>query len=371
MAEQKPLILITGSSGLIGSAAVKRFTAEGFHVVALDREGPPHPPAGAEVLDLDLASDESVRKAVDQVISRHPEDSICALHLAAYYDFSGEDSPLYEEVTVRGTERLLRELKRGRLEQFVFSSTHLVHASGEPGMPIGEDWPIEPKWPYPKSKVAAEKVVEEQRGTATAVLLRIAGVYTDHCQSIPLANQIQRIYERKLVSHLYPGNPAHGQPFLHLDDLIDAFVLAVERRTQLPQLVPILLAEEETLSYDTLQHMFGRLIHDERWETRTIPKAAAKIGAWAQDVVPGEEPFIKPWMIDLADDHYELDLSRAHQLLGWEPKRNLRDTIPLMVQHLKESPIDFYKMNKLEWSDASRESERDDIAKREKTDGHA
>jgi len=36
------------------------------------------------------------------------------IHLAAYYDFSGEPSPLYDEITVRGTERLLRALQAHR-----------------------------------------------------------------------------------------------------------------------------------------------------------------------------------------------------------------------------------------------------------------
>ena len=53
------------------------------------------------------------------------------------------------------------------------------------------------------------------------------------------------------------------------------------------------------------------------WETAQIPKAVAKGGAWVQDRIPGiEDPFIKPWMIDLADDHYALDIPRARALLG-------------------------------------------------------
>jgi hypothetical protein len=71
-----------------------------------------------------------------------------------------------------------------------------------------------------------------------------------------------------------------------------------------------------------------------------------------QDKLPlGEEPFIKPWMIDLADDHYELDITRARQLIEWEPKRNLRDTLPVMVENLKRDPAKFYEENNLELPD--------------------
>ncbi len=33
------------------------------------------------------------------------------VHLAAYYDFAGKPSPLYQKITVEGTERLLRVLQ--------------------------------------------------------------------------------------------------------------------------------------------------------------------------------------------------------------------------------------------------------------------
>ena len=69
-----------------------------------------------------------------------------------------------------------------------------------------------------------------ERGDIRAVLLRISGVYDDRCHSIPLAHQIQRIYERDLTSRLYSGSTAHGQAFLHMDDLVDAIARVVERR---------------------------------------------------------------------------------------------------------------------------------------------
>jgi nucleoside-diphosphate-sugar epimerase len=94
--------------------------------------------------------------------------------------------------------------------------------------------------------------------------------------------------------------------------------------------------------------MLGWLIHGEEWETTRIPKSVAKAGAWVQDQIPGiEEPFIKPWMIDLADDHYALDITRARKLLDWKPEKTLRETIPRMVDLLKSNPERFYEINKL------------------------
>jgi nucleoside-diphosphate-sugar epimerase len=189
--------------------------------------------------------------------------------------------------------------------------------------------------------------------------LRVAGVYTDTCDSIPLARQMQRIYEKRLTGYVYPGDLSHGQAFVHLDDAVDAMVRAVDRRLELPPEVAILVGEPETPSYDQLQRTFARLMHGEAdWQTQHIPKAVAKTGAWAQDKIPGmEEPFIQPWMIDLADDHYELDISRARELLGWQPQQRLLDTLPRMVEALRRDPVAWYRHHGLELSAGMHEQE--------------
>ena len=346
---EKPLVIVTGSSGLIGRAVCEALTGA-HHVIGFDRPGIPNPPPGAENIPCDVTSEQSLSDALGRVRQEHGERVASVIHLAAYYDFSGEPSPLYEQVTVRGTERLLQWLQGFAVEQFVFSSTMLVHAPCEPGQRISEDWPLEAKWDYPKSKLETERLILARRGRTPAVLLRIAGVYDDTGHSIPIAHQIQRIHERRLTAHVFPGDTSTGQSFVHLDDLVDAFVRVVDRRRDLPPESTILIGEPDPVSYDELQRMLGWLIHgEEEWATTQIPKAAAKAGAWVQEQVPGvEEPFIKPWMIDLADDHYALDIGRARKLFAWEPRRSLRETLPRMVERLKADPAAWYRANKLE-----------------------
>jgi nucleoside-diphosphate-sugar epimerase len=348
MPEKQPVI-VTGHGGLIGRAVCGALAAS-YAVIGLDRPGVPNPPPEAENVPCDLTSDESVADALGRIRQEHGERVASVIHLAAYYDFSGEPSPLYEQVTVRGTERLLRGLQAFAVEQFVFSSTMLVHAPCQPGQRINEDWPLEAKWDYPKSKLETERLILARRGQTPAVLLRIAGVYDDDCRSIPIAQQIQRIFERRLTANVFPGDTSTGQSFVHLDDLVDAFTRVVDRRRDLPPESTILIGEPDPLSYDELQRMLGWLLHgEEDWDTTRIPKAAAKAGAWVQDQVPGvEEPFIKPWMIDLADDHYALDITRARRLLDWEPRRTLRETLRRMVEKLKADPAAWYRANKLE-----------------------
>jgi nucleoside-diphosphate-sugar epimerase len=243
MSDRNATIIVTGSSGLIGSAVCEAFTKDGYAVAGLDRTGSGQAPASITNVPCDLTSEDSVADAMSEVRRKFGEAIASVIHLAAYCDFSGEPSPLYDQVTVQGTGRMLWWLKRMRIEQFVFSSTMLVHAPCPPGQYITEDSPVDPSWAYPRPKVQTEQLILAKHESVPAALLRIAAVYTDRCESLPLAHQIQRIYEQRLTSRVFLGDISTGQSFVHLDDVVDAFRATVARRAELPGEVVILIGE--------------------------------------------------------------------------------------------------------------------------------
>lgn len=354
----KEVVLVTGSSGLIGTKIIRK-VAKNYQLVGLDRTGYPFPPVEAECVCYDITSEDSIRAAMERVRYGYGSKIASVIHLAAYYNFSGEPSPLYEKITVNGTENLLKVLKDFEVDQFIFSSTNLIYKPTEPGRKISEDCPLEPNWDYPESKADTERLIRENRGNIPAVLLRIAGVYDDEGHSIPIAHQIQRIYEKQFTSHFYSGDTSHGNVFLHLEDLVDALEKVVDKRKELPEEIAINIGEPETPAYKDLQEKIGCLIHGEEWKTYEIPAPLAKAGAIGMNLFG--DPFIKPWMIDRADDHYELDISRARSLLGWEPKHRLLDTLPIIIQKLKENPVKWYKENNLEvpsWLEEGQKEEK-------------
>lgn len=97
---------------------------------------------GSNCIPVDISSDEAVSRACEQLRQRFGGRIASVIHLAAYYDFSDEQNPLYEEVNVKGTRRLLKALQAFEVEQFIYASTMLVHAPTEPGLPLSEDGPL-------------------------------------------------------------------------------------------------------------------------------------------------------------------------------------------------------------------------------------
>lgn len=349
----KPLVLMTGAAGDIGSALIKALSKR-YKVVGLDLEGQQ---ADCELFPVDLSSQDSVKLALLSYREKHGAEIASVIHLAAYFDFTGKEHPLYDKVNVEGTRNLLVALQDFKVGQFVYSGTMLVHRPAEPGRPIDEETPIEPKWAYPQSKARAEEVIRETHGEIPYVLLHLAGLYDDRTAVPTLSEQIRRIYERDPKSHLYAGALDTGQAFVHREDMIDAFVRTVDRRDRLPANSTILIGEEEPASYETLQTRIGELIHgEEDWRTIKVPKTVAEAGAYlevkSEPVIPddfdrGEKPFIRPFMVEMADDHYELNTVRARELLGWEPRHHILDTLPGMIEKLKADPAGWYAANGL------------------------
>jgi nucleoside-diphosphate-sugar epimerase len=346
MPKRKDTVIVTGSTGFIGSALINKLAGR-FALVGLDRAATRQPPPAAECVCIDLTSEDALAAGLQRVRTAYGGRIAAVIHLAAYFDLTGEPNPLYEEITVRGTETLLRSLRPFEVEQFVFASSMLAHKAGRPGDVIDEDWPLESNLPYRTSKIEAERVIHEQHGPIPVVYLRPAGVYDDLCHNAFLANQIARIYEEDPTGHVYPGDLRTAQSFLYLDDLSDAVARLIDQRKELPPELAMLLGEPEVLGYGELQAEIGQLIHGVSWETREIPKALAKAGAWVQQDILGEDSFVRSWMVDIADDHYAIDIARARKFIDWQPHHSLHETLPRMIEALKADPVGWYKANKL------------------------
>ncbi|MFZ5670443.1 MAG: vitamin K epoxide reductase family protein [Pseudomonadota bacterium] len=347
----KPIVLITGAGGNLG-ATLAAALSDAYRVVGFDLKGGE---AGFPLIAADLTSDESTRDAFAAFARRFGRRIASVVHLAAYFDFTGEEHPLYERLNVEGTRRLLEALKGFEVEQLAYASTILVQAPVRPGERLDERGPVGPKWAYPRSKAAAEAVIRAGRGTTPCVILRLAGVYDETVQVPTLARQIARIYERDPQGRLYSGDLETGQSMLHRDDMVDAFRRAIDRRARLPKATTLLVGEPDAMGYGDLQDALGRLIHGEAdWATLEVPADLAAAGAWAQaalePLVPdaidrGEKPFVRPFMTLMAGDHYALDVSQAKRRLAWAPTHRLADELPAIVARLKADPVGWYRAN--------------------------
>ena len=139
-------ILVTGGSGFIGRALVRRLLARGETVRVLDRH---RGPAGTTSIEGDIRDPALVERAVEGV------ELIC--HLAAEHRDDVQPASLYDEVNVTATRHLVEAAARAGVGKILFTSSVAVYA-------LGVDLPSEATPPAPfndygRTKLEAERVV--------------------------------------------------------------------------------------------------------------------------------------------------------------------------------------------------------------------
>jgi len=164
-------ILVTGSSGWLGTTLVPRLKAEGHAVVGLDpRPGPM----------TDVVGSVADRALVRAAIGDHKIDAVVAggaLHKPNIETHGRED---FLEVNVRGTFNLLEEAAAQGVSRFVFTSTTSLMVSREiraatapQAVWLTEDFNPMPRNIYGVTKLAAEhlcRLAHELHGLPVIVI---------------------------------------------------------------------------------------------------------------------------------------------------------------------------------------------------------
>ncbi len=333
----KEVIVITGCSGRIGRRALQKFADPRFLVFGLDLM-PPQAACGNFTF---IACDISNPSEVQAAFSKIPKEISTLIHLAVYANYGPGNWPLYENINTKGTEHLLAEIKKAKVDQFIFGSSILVYRPCGVGQKIKEHWPLDPSWEYPRSLILVEEILKKNHGDMSLVLFRIGQGYDELCHSYMLSKEIQKIYEQRTSAIFFPGNPAHATSYVHFDDVADALWLTVQRRSTLPKEMPVIISESERISYGDVEGIIGRLCHGEEVKPWSIPKWLEKLG------IKAFETDITEWMIDHIDLNYACDTGFAQERLGWVPRHTFKQTLPKMIGALIDNPRNWYRENGL------------------------
>jgi nucleoside-diphosphate-sugar epimerase len=155
-----PTAFVTGGSGFVGRALIRRLAGEGWTVRALarsDKAAETVEGAGAEAVRGDLDDTAAMRAGADGADVFH--------HSAAKVDDFG-DAADFERVTVQGTKNALAAARAAGVPRFVHVGTEAALMAGQPLVNVDETAPLRPDSPapYPWSKAKAEQAVRAANG---------------------------------------------------------------------------------------------------------------------------------------------------------------------------------------------------------------
>ncbi|MFO0600569.1 MAG: NAD(P)-dependent oxidoreductase [Myxococcaceae bacterium] len=221
-------ILVTGSTGKVGSRLVKHLSQRGDKVRALVRD--PERAASiagpqVELVKGDLLDADSLSVAVRGV------DAI--VHLAAF--FRGATAEQAQAVNDLGTQQLARAARAGSVPRFIFASTGLVYGSTG-GQLANEDAPCAPADAYPVSKLTAERHLLSIDGLEVRVL-RLPFVYGDGDPHI-----------EEVVPFMRAFAPTQRMSVAHHVDVVQAFTRLLDERSPSHRIYNVTDDEAPTLA---------------------------------------------------------------------------------------------------------------------------
>lgn len=170
-------ILVTGSSGHIGSAVAARL-AQRARIIGLDRQ-----PGGFTTRIGDIEDDRLVR-----TLMRGTE---VVVHTAALHvpDLGRASAEQFRRVNVEATQGLLEAAIAAGVTRFVLLSTTSVYGcSSRPGPPatwVDESLPPRPEDEYDRTKLEAEALCRDAAGARlSTVILRLARCFPEPAHEV-------------------------------------------------------------------------------------------------------------------------------------------------------------------------------------------
>src|SRR5437660_10851190 len=236
-------ILVIGGAGYIGSHAVRLFLDRGHDVWVYDSLALGHRKSvPAERL---IVGDLNESNRLDQVLVEKRIDAV--VHFAAFATVgeSVQNPAKYYQNNLVNTLNLMECLRRNGVERFVFSSTAATFGIPE-RVPITEDMPQRPINPYGAGKLAVEGALADYAraygwGYAALRYFNAAGASADgsigedhdpETHLIPLVLQAI-LGQRPAIEIFGTDYPTPDgtciRDYIHVDDLAEAHVLALER----------------------------------------------------------------------------------------------------------------------------------------------
>ena len=161
MNKEKPLILVTGGAGNIGSHTVLALKNAGYDVLILDNLVYGHKEIVEDVLQVELVvGDTSDRPLLDKIFTTYNIAAVMHFAAYAYVGESVTEPAKYYHNNVVGTLTLLEAMVAANVKKFVFSSTCATYGIPQK-MPLTEDHPQNPINPYGQSKLMVEKMLRD------------------------------------------------------------------------------------------------------------------------------------------------------------------------------------------------------------------
>jgi len=349
----KPIVVITGASGFIGSAVCIDL-ARDFMVIAIDRREPTEQlrRAAPQVIwhIIDIADNQAILKVFSQTKNNFGQIDF-VIHLAAYYDFDTDWVPEYQRTNVDGTAKVIDASIKEGVKRLIFASSIAAMEPPAIGSYLTEESPTSEFLPYARSKSLGERLLAESSSQVPCNILRIAGVFSDWSELPPLYSLIKLWTSAFPFGRIIPGRGESGIPYIHLNDLVRFVRLCILQNHELGPFNIFLASQHGAVLHRQLFPAIRSAAgYSESLRPIHIPRKVAKYGTmirFALGGISGNRPYERPWMLEYVDKPWIADTSNTRRILDWDctPELGLLRKIQDIQNNLKTNPKGWEERN--------------------------
>ena len=323
---------ITGAAGFIGSSLAERLLKEGNKVVGIDNFCDFYNPTIKEnnIKEINLnenfklyKNDIRDRQAIEKIFKENNIDVV--IHLAAMAGVrpSIENPVLYQEVNCMGTQNILEEMKLNNITNLVMASSSSVYGNCKT-VPFKEDMIVDfAISPYAATKKANEVMthVYHKLFNFNVIMLRFFTVFGPKQRPDLAINKFTRLMLEDKEIPMF-GDGTTSRDYTYIEDIVDGIIRSAKYVENNNNVYEILNLGNSTPV--TLKEMIN-----------TIAK------------VLGKEPKINQLPMQPGDVQRTFaDISKAKELIGYDPKTSFEKGIENFVEWYKIIKELYLEINK-------------------------
>lgn len=286
----------------------------------------------------DLTSPEDIEKAIQESGSNVVVHSASPMH--------GNTQQVYELVNVKGTRNVIDVSKRCGVKAFVYTSSAGVIFNGQEVHNADETWPI-PEVPmdgYNETKAAAEAMVLEANDPSNGFLtvaLRPAGIFgPGDRQLVPGLRAVAKLGQSKFQL----GDNNNLFDWTYAGNVADAHVLAAQKLLD-PTTSGKVSGETFFITNDSPAYFWA--LARTVWKAdghvdksvivlkRPVAIFAGYLSQFFSGLL-GKEPGLTPFRVKIVCATRYHNISKAKELLGYEPKVDIEDGISRTLAWMDE-----------------------------------
>jgi nucleoside-diphosphate-sugar epimerase len=310
-------IFVTGSTGFVGSHLVDRLLERGDKVACLVRE----------TSNLRWLSDKPVKLVYGDLrgepgpeLEKALKEADCVYHVAgAVMGVQRED---YFQVNAKGTRNLLDALVRAGAtpKRFLLVSSIAAGGPGDGETPVREDRPPHPVSWYGESKLEGERIARSYETHFPVTIVRPSVVFGPRDPGmLPTFSAIRK------GLNLVLGRGVKTN-FVYVSDIVTGLILAAESDQSVGEVLNI-GASENIAAAQALRRMAEAV--GRKTITVRVPLflGYAMAGLSELRVRITRRPYIFNWqkMAELRETNWMIDVTRARELIGFEPEVSLEE----------------------------------------------